>query len=60
MFRLRKSNHRTITERDLNAITERDVRVGCWSWPGTSRGPSALHAGCILCFLSIPLCVLGR
>ena len=37
MFRLRKANHRAITERDLNAITvralnavtERDVRAGC-------------------------------
>ncbi len=29
MFRLRKSNHRAITERDRNAVTERDVGAGC-------------------------------
>jgi hypothetical protein len=25
----RNLNHRAITERDLNAVTERDVRAGC-------------------------------
>ena len=29
MFRLRKSNHRAITEHNLHAVTERDVRAGC-------------------------------
>src|SRR5260370_42066654 len=42
-----------LTERDLNAITERDVRAGCrFLDRGTGRGPGAVHTGCMRCFLS--------
>ena len=52
---------RAFTERDLSAVTERDGRAGCgFVDRGTSRGPGALHTGCILCFLSIPVCYWCR
>jgi len=44
------------TERDLNAVTGRDVGGGMrLAGRGTSRGPGAVRTGCTLCRLGIPV-----
>ena len=46
-----------LSVRDLNAVTEREVRARMrLADRGTSRGPGAVRTGCLLCFLSIPVC----